>query len=117
MLGRGQRHVLLLLGSVLVVCPWSSVQSYSRHAYDSTACNRPCRAGTYEVMPCSDTHPKLCRGKCALYSFVYSLCILYVLFVYSLFILYASFMYSVCILCVFGVYFCILCIQCILWLY
>ncbi len=31
--------------------------------YNSTACDAPCQNGTYQVMACADTHPKLCKGK------------------------------------------------------
>ena len=31
--------------------------------FNSTACNAPCKEGTFEVMPCADKHPKLCKGK------------------------------------------------------
>ncbi len=30
---------------------------------NSTACDAPCKKGTFEVMPCDDKHPKLCKGK------------------------------------------------------
>ena len=33
------------------------------YVYNVTACSTPCQNGTYEVISCSTSHPKLCRGK------------------------------------------------------
>ena len=31
--------------------------------YNLTDCESPCRNGSYEVMPCSDSQPKICKGE------------------------------------------------------
>lgn len=41
--------------------------------YNVTACATPCENGTFEVMSCSSSHPKLCRGM-ALFSILFSVC-------------------------------------------
>jgi len=50
---------LLLLSLSVVVADRSTTDSLT---YNSTACSTPCRNGTYEVMSCSESHPKLCKG-------------------------------------------------------
>jgi len=51
--------LLLLLWSLCVVADEHSTSSLT---YNSTECKTPCENGTYEVMACSKSHPKLCKG-------------------------------------------------------
>jgi len=43
-----------------------ATDSFDHHVnviFNSTACDTPCQNGTFEVMKCSDQHPKLCKGR------------------------------------------------------
>jgi len=58
--------MLLLCLSRVVVVAGAAAADHSTASdasnYNSTACSTPCENGTYEVMACSDSHPKLCKG-------------------------------------------------------
>jgi len=53
--------LLLLLSSSSCVADERSASATV--TYNSTACSTPCENGTYEVMACSESHPKLCKGR------------------------------------------------------
>lgn len=59
-----------LLVSV-IICFLNVKTCHSARYFNSTACDEPCRNGTFEVMPCSENMPKVCKGKwCELSNFI-----------------------------------------------